>query len=932
MRHERHIGRRFPFYLVAILVGMSGILFSRQLDDTALRLLVVMVSVSIPLFASGNMLARPGVGRLQRALLFLGAMMLLAGAGVSVSGLADSLLEDEMFPPAVVNFSRTLGMLSLMLGLFTVLYSTVRTGEDIEEMADRFWHLAEHISDGFILSSAAGKILLVNKQVLDLFRKTDEEVIGRDTTALAREFEMGAVLEHFERRSGGLASQYELDCKIGGEDRRLWISGSPIFDHHGRHTGTIGLVRDVTEQHRLSLRLEQYNRGLKQLVEEQTQRLRESETRFRNLLVSMNEGFITLDSRYRIHFANERICRLLQVKAEDLSGREVFDFIDAAGRVHLLNLLAQGAGHEGDDLRREMNLVDTQGSLVPVVVGVSYLSGATGHDTRYSLVMTSVAELKRMQHQLEQRARDLEKANEELRLHDRAKDSFLSNVSHELRTPLSTIKGYLEMLESGGLGEMDSSQSSALAVMHRNVDRLVGHINEIIEFSRMEIRGVQLSMSLFDPHKLAAEGIASAQPQTLSKDISLNLFVDEGMGPAWGDADKLGQVLGILLNNAVKFSNTGGMVQVRVQRSDGRALVIAVSDTGIGIAPGFHERVFNKFFQVDASRSRRYGGTGIGLSIAKSIVEAHGGHMELDSAPDRGSTFSVVLPGAIFDASVPPEAASGMEDFHVVLITACDTFKSGITAVLGKTGCRVSSYAHHFEGARGAIEQQASLVILNDSAVDEGSEATITTLRAHREGEQLPIIVCSDHDSERIRDAAALFQDVYFLEKPFSARRLLAYMRAACFGERLLLETEPGQESAAAPEGLRVLIVDADPSLLEWLELALGRRDIACWCASSVEQAVEIAEKEPPDVVLLDADLPGTFAEERVARLREKGVMGSAPIYVMTGAPGASVPGGNGHGAAGVLRKPFEVGDVMAILRSVPPRVRAADGRAHPAS
>ena len=911
MLYRQRSKRSFPFYLIAILIGMGGILFSRQFEDSGIRLFVVLASIAVPVFSSGNMLARPSMGRLERLLLIAGLVLLLGGAAVTLSGLTDTMLAQEVVSPITANISRTLGIISLMTGLLAVLYSVLQTGEDIEEMGAHFWHLAEHINEGFILSSSTGRILLVNRRLLDLFGRREEDVLGQETTILADEFQMDAVRQHFKQRSEGIASEYELSCAIRGESRRLLISGSPLFDRHGKHTGTLGLVRDVTEQFNMSQRLEQYNRGLKQLVEEQTQRLRASEARFRQLLVSMNEGFLTLDEHYRIRFANTRIAELLRLSQDILIGREVFEFIDATGRVHLLNIFAQGEALEQADLRRELNLVDHRGALVPVVVSVSYLSGRD-QESRFSLVVTNVSAMKRMQNQLELRARELEKANEQLLMHDRAKDSFLSNVSHELRTPLSTIKGYLEMLESGGLGEVDASQRSAMSVMHRNVDRLVAQINEIIEFSRMEIRGVQLSVGLFLPKVLLEECAASAHPTAVPKDISINVFIEDDVPPAWGDMDKLGQVLGILLNNAVKFSNPGGMITVRLERREDRDLAIVVADTGIGIAPRYHDQIFAKFFQVDASRSRRYGGTGIGLSIARNVVEAHGGHIELESTSGKGSTFTIVLPDVCFDSAYPPHATAGFDSLNVVIISTNTVFRELLVALLGGWGCAVSGYAQHFEGARAALERKANLVILNDSAEDESGEATISSIRNATDEVNIPVIVCCEPDSERMLQVAELNNEVYVLPKPFNAARLIGHIRMTCFDEAQE-SWESGHKENRTTEmgGDRVLVIDQDPDFLAWIESALTRRGIACRCATDLTRVNEVLDDEPVALILLDGDTPESRLDQRLHMLFESLPLKPDQLFVMTGIPEFST---TEHGVTGVLRKPFPVDAVIALL------------------
>ncbi|HNR29496.1 MAG TPA: PAS domain S-box protein [Candidatus Hydrogenedentes bacterium] len=907
-----HTRRQLPLYLIAILIGMGGVLFSRQLDNVGLRVAVVFVSVAVPLFATGNVLARPSLGRIERLALLAGVIMLISGAGFSMSGLPDSLMEEEMLSPEVANASRLIGLLSLVLGLLVVLYSVVRTGEDIEEVGDRFWLLAEQMNEGLLLSSAEGRIVLANRRLLEMFGVKEEDIIGESTTALAREFQMDPVLRHFERRAEGIASEYELSCEIRGEERRLAISGNPIFDRQGRHTGTIGLVRDITDQYRLAQRLERYNQGLKQLVEEQTEKLLQSEERFRQLLVTMNEGFLTLNATYRIRFANDRICEMLGLLHQRVVGRDIFEFLDASGRVHLLNLLAQSAGQPRGELRREMNFVASDGTAVPAVVAVSYIGEGAASETRHSLVVTSVAEQKKMRHQLEMRARELERVNEELRLHDRAKDSFLSNVSHELRTPLSTIQGYLDMFESGGLGALKGAQDSAIKVMRRNVDRLVAQINEIIEFSRMEIRGVHLSMNLFSPTRLIQECVASLQPHALPKDLSINTFTEEGIGPVWADREKIGQVIGILLSNAVKFSDPGGLVQVRLEARGPRDVAIAVSDTGIGISPSHHERIFMKFFQVDASRSRRHGGTGIGLSIAKSIVEAHGGRIELESARGEGSTFTVVLPGALFDATVDAAAVRDLDRLHVVLIASGHAFPETLESVLRRAGCRVTVVENAFRGVRAAAEIKPDAVVFVDTPHIESGEATLTALRQQSLTAHAPIIVCSDADAARVKESCDADSDMHFLAMPFSARTLLNLLRHACFDEPLTVAggLVPAREGRGVP---LVMVLDSDLSLLEWVETALRQRGLPCCCAPDWRRGLDLLGQESPDIVFVDDDLPEGASEEERAAFYEAAAVRGTPVCALTGF-GSTTP--VGEDLIGVLRKPFTIEKMLEIVET----------------
>lgn len=915
-------------YLVPILVGMSGILFATQLEDVLIRALVVLLSVSIPVFASGTLLGRTQTSRLERVLLAAGVLMLLAGAGVTVSGLSSGLVELEMVSEAVGAYSNMLGLFSLMLGLFVVLYSVVRSGEDVQEFAQRFWRLADQISEGFVLSASDGTIVLVNQRFLDMTGLTEDQVIGQNAAELARRLDIDPLIPHIESRQRGIASEYEVTYRVRGEDRVFWFNGTPLFDRQQRQTGVLATVRDVTEFHRLSQRVERYAQGLQQLVEEQTEKLRRSEERFRELLLSMNEGFLTLDAGHRIRFANERICALLRVGRDSIIGREIFDFVDAPGRIHLMNLLARGNALERGESRSELNLVNTAGDSIPVVTAIAYVGEDLAADTKYSLVVTSVRELKDMQHELESRARELERVNEELRMHDRAKDSFLSNVSHELRTPLSTIQGYVEMLESGNLGALDEPQLGAIKVMRRNVNRLIGHINEIIEFSRMEIRGLQLNVTLFTPERLVREAVASVHPQTLAKELSVTVSEGEQTPLAWGDREKLGQVLGILLNNAIKFTDAGGLIQVTLTAREDRTLRLTVADTGIGIPQKYHEQVFTKFFQVDSSRTRRYEGTGIGLSIARSIVEAHGGRILLDSTPGQGSTFTVELPGAVLDSAFDPGAVEGWRGATLLLAEERPILKKALAPLFEAAEAEVHETRGGFGAVRDAARLKPGIILLNDSPSDLAGENTLTHLRQHAETSGVPVVVISAEGAARLQENMARWPGVSYVPKPFGCAVLAEALRRAALGEQVnAAAAGPDEAGDARP---RLLVVDSDPGLLDWLETALGMHDIICLCATSARDAVARVRDERPDAVFLDVDLPEADAREAVKTIRESETLRGAPLFLMTGLPRDLPVAANG---AGILRKPFEPEEIAGVAKAVVNGGRGRAGGAHkPAS
>lgn len=916
MLYPRSSRRRLAIYLIPILIGLGGVAFSRQIDTMWLRMAVVLASVSVPLFAGGNLLARFRGGRFERVFLWFGISLLLLGAAVSVSGVGDSLLMDPEAAPILVGVSRWIGILSLSLGLFVVLFSVVRAGEDIEEVAERFWHLAEHITEGFVLSTSEGVIFLVNKQFLEMTDLREEEVIGQSAANLAERLNIMPMQDHLQKRREGVASEYEVTWRVRGEERRLWFSGTPIYDDHGRHTANLATVRDVTEFHRLSQRVERYAESLKELVEEQSKKLVQSEERFRQLLLSMNEGFLTLDTANRIRFANARACQMLEISAEEIVGRDIFDFVAPDGRVRLLNLLAKSSAADPADNRQEFSLVSAGNEVLPVLAGVSYLREEGSSGAMYSLVVTNVSDLKEMQDELAARADELENANEQLMLHDRAKDSFLSNVSHELRTPISTVQGYLEMLESGTLGEPHPAQLNAVRVMQRNVHRLLGLINEMIDFSRMEIRGITLQPNLYSPGSLAQESVASFVPQAQAKGVKLSSEEWSEACIAWGDRERLAQVLGILINNALKFTPEGGEVQVRVGQTDESTLYISVADTGIGIDPAYQERVFDKFFQVDSSKSRRYEGAGIGLAIAKSIVEAHGGSVTVRSAVGQGSTFTMLLPGTVFDLSTPlpyegPPSVIAIDESGLLSTAMSQLFAGSALRIR-----RVSGGAHCLREAENEVPD---LIVVNDSPEDIAGEVSVNLIRRDLVLSRTPVLVCTAEQGTRRSDLAGRWSGVHFLTKPFTVDQLAAQMAR--------LDSATEVESQGEAHGLagmpepsyraRVLVVDSDPGLLEWLETAFAGRDILCYCAASVPDAVRMLANDPPNVIFVDVDFPGSHAQEQLHTLCQAPGADGKPVYVMTGNREMAMPG---NGVRGLLHKPFAFREMLTLVPLAPRR------------
>ena len=257
--------------------------------------------------------------------------------------------------------------------------------------------------------------------------------------------------------------------------------------------------------------------------------------------------------------------------------------------------------------------------------------------------------------EVQEKNKKLSDALERLQELSRLKSNFLATVSHELRTPLTSVIGYSEMLLAGLAGEMNEEQKDYLKTILEKGESLLRLISSILDLSRIEARGVQLQRKQVELDDIVQGAMESVLPQSLKKNLQIESRIAPSLKSVVVDGDKIRQCVINLLSNSVKFTPAGGNIVVQAglaERAPAQAgpfgsagyFQISVSDNGIGIPAELQPKVFETFFQVDSSASREYGGAGLGLSIVKSYVEAHGGEVAVASEAGKGSTFTLILP------------------------------------------------------------------------------------------------------------------------------------------------------------------------------------------------------------------------------------------------------------------------------------------------
>ena len=243
--------------------------------------------------------------------------------------------------------------------------------------------------------------------------------------------------------------------------------------------------------------------------------------------------------------------------------------------------------------------------------------------------------------ELQERAENLQIAYDELAKIDQLKDELVQNISHELRTPMTFIKGYVDLLLERDLGELTDRQSKSLEIVSNKTEQLTHLVNGILTLQTPTAD--PLDAESISPTLLVSRAVAGAIPAVREAGIDLVSDFAHELPDVEVDPAQITQVLDNLLNNAIKFSPSGGIITVKL--TDEKNMVrVWVSDTGIGIPAEKIDRIFDRFFQVDGSSTRRFGGAGLGLAICKQIVNAHGGAIEVESEPGEGSTFMFTIP------------------------------------------------------------------------------------------------------------------------------------------------------------------------------------------------------------------------------------------------------------------------------------------------
>jgi PAS domain S-box-containing protein len=468
--------------------------------------------------------------------------------------------------------------------------------------------------------------------------------------------------------------------------------------------------------------------------------LRESEQRFRAMFEHAAVGIAISELDGRVAELNAKFAEILGYAAHELAGVSAYDISHpddvAATRANVARLLAG----EVRDYSYEKRYVRKDGRIVWTLTSVGLLRDPQGRPRQFVGVIEDISALKKAQEGERAARAEAERMSE-------FKDEFLATLSHELRTPLSAILGWSQIIARRPMAPDELKR--AVAVIERNARAQTRLIEDLLDMSRITSGKVRLDVQPVEPAAFIEAALETVRPAAEARRIRLEKVLDPGAGPISGDAGRLQQVVWNLLSNAIKFTPPGGKVQVILERVNSH-IEVSVADTGIGIKPEFLPHVFDRFRQADGSTTRRQGGLGLGLAIAKHLVELHGGSLHAQSGGEGGgATFVVHLPLAAVHReeakeervhpaaplpALPPMALPDLRRLTILVVDDQPDARDLIQRVLEDAGARVVT-AGSVEEALALVELETPHVLVSDIGMPDADGFDLLRQLRERSGE-----------------------------------------------------------------------------------------------------------------------------------------------------------------------------------------------------
>ena len=774
--------------------------------------------------------------------------------------------------------------------------------------------ILDRIEDGCFeveLREEKARYLFVNDAFCRITGYSAEEMLGKSYTEF---FDADTVrLLDAGYRSVFLTGQplkafeYALTRKDGTR-RFVEESVSLKKDSHGRPVAFIGIRRDVTER---------------KLAEE---RIRVSEERYRAILEQIEDGYFEVDLRGRYQFVNDAFCRLVRRSRSDILGVS-YKMTTSPEQIPLIYGAFHRVYETGEAVKAfQYEATRADGSKYFVEDSICLKRDKKGQPVGFHGIVRDITERK-------QTERELAKAKEAAEAANRAKSTFLATMSHEIRTPMNGILGMTELVLDS---DLTAEQRENLGLVKSSADSLLSVINDILDFSKIEAGKLEFECIPFDLRDSLGETMKALSFRAHQKGLELVYDVQPDVPESVvGDPTRIRQIVFNLTGNAIKFTESGEVVlQVEQESRDTDSVLLrfSVSDTGVGIPAEKQDKIFEAFSQADGSMARKFGGTGLGLTISARMVEQMGGRIWVVSEPGKGTIFHftarlmVQKAPLAQSASIPPDQ---LHDLPVLVVDDNYTNRRVLQGMLSRWGMKPSAV----EGGKAALrtledagraEHPFPLVLLDGQMPEMDGFTLAEQIQSRPELAGATIMMLTS--AGRMGDAARCRElgISAYLVKPIRQEELL---EAICL---VLQKSQPKKTQKLVTRHtlreerhrLRILLAEDNRVNQTLAARLLQKRGHAVTIVEDGKAALAALEAGSFDLVLMDVQMPEMDGLEATVAIREKerSAGGHIPIIAMTA---HALVGDQERclaaGMDGYISKPIRTSQLFATIESLVP-------------
>ncbi len=742
-----------------------------------------------------------------------------------------------------------------------------------------YWKaVVQSLADGIVALDRKNNIVEWSDGARRIFGYGRREAVGKNIDRLVggpKYKEALALSRTVSRRNGPLIDAESVRYRKDGTPVDISISASPIL-WNGRIEGAVGIYRDISERRKKEREIARFQKELESLKEFNE-----------NIVNGLAEGIILEDARGRVVFVNPALERLLGFRAEELTGRDPKDFISPEELARIRKKTRSRRSKSTLEIY-ETVLRSKEGTPVPVLVSARSLFEAG----KFMGVLSAVTNIS-LQKQAEA---ELKASRLEAQAANAAKSEFLANMSHEIRTPMNGIIGMTDLALDTPLSPI---QRDYLNAIKASADSLLVLLNDILDFSKIEARMMDLEPIRFGLRDAVAETASFLGLEAHRKGLELACRISPDVPDGLvGDIRRLRQVLINLTSNAIKFTERGEVVIDATAESADRNHVLlhfTVSDTGIGIPRDKQKAIFQAFVQADGSTTRRYGGTGLGLTISYRLVELMGGRIWVESEPGAGSRFHFTarlgLQRTVSRRATPAEPEE-VRDLPVLIVDDNATNRRILKEILTNWQMRPVDVASGTEALRllkrkGRRGRDFALALIDANMPGMDGFDLIDRVRKDPALKGLKIMILTSSDRIGDVDRCRGLGVQAYLTKPVKQSELLDAILLAqgsrlAAGDAPEIITRPVPVAAGPP--LRILLAEDNPINQKVAVHILEKRGHIVRTAGNGNEVLDALDKEEFDAVLMDVQMPVLDGFEATARIRarERRTRRHMPVIALT--------------------------------------------------